>query len=320
MQTALDQESYWKRILLKKILTQVVCIILAIICIMPFIIMFMSATKARSELTTSSLSWWPAMTNSFIAGILPSNNLFANPCVNHNEVVSSCNSCHEGNWSVLMNVEMSIFRSFLNSLIISFSATAISVYFSSLTAFGFTAYRFIGNKLLYGFILAVLMVPTQISIVAFMDLMHTFDWVTSWRSFLPLIVPAMAAPSTVFFMRQYMAASLSLELVEAGRIDGCTEFGIFNRLVIPVLMPGMATMAIFTLVGSWNNLFLPTILLNGEWSTIPVYVSQLLGNQFRTELGAVYLGLALTAIPLMVFYLVLSKFIIAGVALGGVKE
>jgi multiple sugar transport system permease protein len=166
------------------------------------------------------------------------------------------------------------------------------------------------------------MVPANVSIVAFYDLMLMFGWagVASWKSFLPLILPAVAAPSTVFFMRQYMKTALSLEMVEAGRIDGCTEFGIFNRLVLPIIKPGMATMAIFAMVASWNNLFLPMVLLRNEWRTIPVYVSLLSGSRHHIETGAIFLGLSLTAIPLLAFYLTLSKFIIAGVSLGSIKE
>ncbi|MCL2755297.1 MAG: carbohydrate ABC transporter permease, partial [Oscillospiraceae bacterium] len=181
-------------------------------------------------------------------------------------------------------------------------------------------YRFRGNKALYTFILVVLMVPTQVSIVAFYNLMLSFSWTDGWRSLLPLIIPAMAAPSTVFFMRQYMKGALSVEMVEAGRIDGCSEFGIFNRLALPILVPGMATMAIFAMVASWNNLFLPMVLLSGEWRTIPVYVSLLSGSRHHIELGAIFLGLDTTTIPLMSFYFILSKKIIAGVTLGGVKE
>jgi multiple sugar transport system permease protein len=296
------KENHTTSIKVRKIIIGIVCITLTVLCLLPFFIMFMSATKSRHELLMTNLSWFAGLENNFLASLLPSTSL-------------------RSNFDVLINdVNLSIVRSFLNSLIISVCSTGLSVYFASLTAFGFSAYRFKGNKLLYGFILAVLMVPTQVSIVTFMDLMYTFGWTSGWRSFLPLIVPAIAAPSTVFFMRQYMASALSLELVEAGRIDGCSEFGIFNRLVIPIIMPGMATMSIFALVGSWNNLFLPMILLNGDWRTIPLYVSQLLGNQFRTQLGAIYLGLALTTLPLIAFYLILSRYIIAGVALGGVKE
>jgi multiple sugar transport system permease protein len=280
----------------------IVFIGMAILCLLPFFIMFMSATKSRVELLLSNLSWWEDLENNFLASLLPSNNF-------------------TGNWNVLLNdVNLNIMRSFLNSLIIAVSASVFSVYFSSLTAYAFSAYRFRGAKFLYGFILAVLMVPTQVSIVTFMNMMYDFGWTTGWRSFLPLIVPAIAAPSTVFFMRQYMKAALPLELIEAGRIDGCSEFGIFNRLALPVLKPGIATMIIFALVHSWNNLFLPTILLSGEWRTIPIYVAQLLGNQFRTQLGAIYLGLAVTTLPLIAFYLVLSRHIISGITLGSLKE
>ena len=117
-----------------------------------------------------------------------------------------------------------------------------------------------------------------------------------------------------------MASALALEMVEAGRIDGCSEFGIFNRLAIPILRPGMATMAIFAMVASWNSLFLPSVLLSGEWRTIPVYVSLLSGSRHHIETGAIFLGLSMTTIPLMAFYFLLSKQIIAGVSLGGLKE
>lgn len=118
-----------------------------------------------------------------------------------------------------------------------------------------------------------------------------------------------------------MSSALSIDMVEAGRIDGCSEFGIFNRLVLPILKPGMATMAIFAMVTNWNNYLLPSILLDDlNMSTVPVLVGKLNGNKYSTEFGAVYWGLSLTAVPLIVFYLALSKYIIAGVALGGVKE
>jgi multiple sugar transport system permease protein len=207
---------------IKSIVILAIFILMALICLLPFFIMFMSATKTRQELLMSNLSWWTELENNFLASLLPSTNF-------------------RENFRVLIDdVNLSIVRSFVNSLIIAVGSTGMSVYFSSLTAYAFTAYRFKGNKLLYAFILAVLMVPTQVSIVAFMDLMFNIGWTTGWQSMLPLIVPGIAAPYTVFFMRQYMSAALSLEIVEAGRIDGCSEFGIFNRLIIPILNPGIA--------------------------------------------------------------------------------
>ena len=140
------------------------------------------------------------------------------------------------------------------------------------------------------------------------------------NSFLPLILPAIAAPTTVFFMRQFMLASLPLEIVDAGRIDGSKEFYTFNRIVLPIMKPAIATQAIFSFVSSWNNLFLPLILLTRQDKyTMPIMISLLKGDIYKTEYGAIYIGLTLTVLPLFIIYFLLSKYIIAGVALGSVK-
>ena len=131
---------------------------------------------------------------------------------------------------------------------------------------------------------------------------------------------SIAAPATVFFMRQSMLSSLPLELLDSARIDGSGEFNTFNRIALPIMKPAMATQAIFCFVSSWNSLFLPTILLtdNSKY-TMPIMVGLLRGDIYKTEHGAIYLGLTLTILPLFIVYFALSKYIIAGVALGGVK-
>ena len=135
-----------------------------------------------------------------------------------------------------------------------------------------------------------------------------------------LFVPAIASPSIVFFMRQYMKPALSLEIVQSARIDGAREFFIFNRIALPIMKPAIATQAIFCFVNSWNNLFTPLVLITRqEKYTLPIMISLLRGDIYKTEYGAVYLGLTLTAAPLIIVYLLLSKYIIAGVALGSVK-
>ena len=135
-----------------------------------------------------------------------------------------------------------------------------------------------------------------------------------------LILPAIASPSMVFFMRQYMIPALSLEIVQSARIDGAKEFLIFNKIALPIMKPAIATQAIFTFVSSWNNLFTPLILLTDQKKyTLPIMISLLRGDIYKTEYGAVYLGLSMTALPLIIVYLALSKYIIAGVALGSVK-
>ena len=122
-------------------------------------------------------------------------------------------------------------------------------------------------------------------------------------------------------MRQYLQASLSMEIVDSARIDGAGEFMTFNRIVFPLMKPAIATQCIFTFVGSWNNLFVPQILLTKkEKYTLPIEVSLLNGDIYQTEFGSIYLGLSLTVLPLIVIYALLSRYIVEGVALGGVKS
>jgi len=140
------------------------------------------------------------------------------------------------------------------------------------------------------------------------------------NSLLMLILPSIAAPSMVFFMRQYMIPSLPLEIVQAARIDGAKEFYTFNVIALPIMKPAIATQAIFSFVSSWNNLFTPMVLLTKqEKYTMPMMVSLLKGDIYKTEYGSVYLGLSLTVLPLIIVYLFLAKYIVAGVALGSVK-
>ncbi len=141
------------------------------------------------------------------------------------------------------------------------------------------------------------------------------------HNLLALILPIIAAPMTVFFMRQYMLPSLNLDIVASARIDGAGEFRTFNSIVLPIMKPAMATQAIFTYVTTWNSLFLPMILLTKKENyTMPIMVSLLKGDIYKTEYGAVYLALTLSVLPLLIVYFLLSKYIIAGVALGSVKE
>ena len=141
------------------------------------------------------------------------------------------------------------------------------------------------------------------------------------NNFLALILPSIAAPAMVFFMRQFMIPALPIDIINSARIDGAREFYTFNKIVIPIMKPAIATQAIFSFVSSWNNLFLPLILLtNQDKYTMPIMVSLLKGDIYKTEYGAIYCGLLLTVLPLFIVYFLLSKYIIAGVALGGVKE
>jgi multiple sugar transport system permease protein len=149
-----------------------------------------------------------------------------------------------------------------------------------------------------------------------------FMYKLGWQnSFLPLIIPSIAAASTVFFFKQYLEANFQISLVEAARIDGAGEFFTYNTIIMPIMVPAMATMGIMAMIGSWNNYLTPLMLLTKkELATLPMMVKELRGDIYRTEYGSIYLGLTMTALPLMIVYFCFSKYIIAGVAVGGVKE
>jgi len=186
-----------------------------------------------------------------------------------------------------------------------------------MTAYGLVVYNWRFRKPFFSFIMAIMMVPAQITMIGFYQMVYRIHMT---NNFLMLILPAIASPAMVFFMRQYMLPSLSLEIIQAARIDGAGEFYIFNRIAMPIMKPAIATQAIFCFVSSWNNLFTPLVLLTDQKKyTMPIMVSLLRGDIYKTEYGSVYMGLALTVLPLIVVYLLLSRYIISGVALGGVK-
>lgn len=167
------------------------------------------------------------------------------------------------NLRVLLEKSFDPIQGFMNSFIISSSATLLTVYFSSLAAYGLVTYSWKLRGAFFTFILCVMMIPSQASAIGFYQFMYKIHWT---NSFLPLILPAIAAPAVVFFMRQYLLATLSIEIVEAARVDGSGEFKTFNRIILPLMVPAVATQAIFAFVGNWNNLFMPLILLTQKIS------------------------------------------------------
>ncbi len=270
-----------------RVVIYVVCIFLAFLSILPFFIMIINSTRNTPEIQQHALA------------LLPSNHL-------------------PTNWDVLLGKSFNPFTGFLNSMIISTSATILTIYFSTLTAYGLFAYRWKLRQPFFTVMLGVMMIPAQVTSIGFYHFMYQIGLN---NNHLALILPAIAAPMTVFFMRQYMLSALNLDIVASARIDGAGEFRIFNGIVLPIMKPAMATQAIFTFVFNWNNLFIPMILLtDSKLQTMPIMVSQLKGDIYRTEYGTVYLALTLSVLPLFIIYFALSRYIVAGVALGSVKE
>lgn len=221
--------------------------------------------------------------------------------------------------NVLADANIPILSGIKNSLVVSAFSAILSIYFSALTAYGVHAYDFKLKKIASAFIILIMTMPTQVSALGFVQLMGKMNLKDS---LLPLFLPSIASPAVFYFMYQYMQASLPLEVIEAARIDGSSEFGTFNRIVLPMIKPALAVQAIFTFVGAWNNYFTPALILNSaNKKTLPILIAQLRSADFlKFDMGQVYMMIALSILPVIIVYLFLSKFIIAGVAVGGGKE
>lgn len=271
-------------------LRNIVFILLCLVSILPFYLMFVNATRSSNEVKAGV---------SFIFGDFLSQN------------IATFNQKQQG-------LGVTAYKSMLNSLLVSVPYTAFSVYFSALTAYGIHAYDFKLKKLVWAFILGVMMVPTQVYAVGYYKFMLKLGLIDS---FWPLIIPGITTPAVVFFMRQYLLGALPLEVIEAARIDGSGEFHTFNTVVLPIMKPALATQAIFQFVASWNSLFLPSLIINSTGKkTLTMFVQMLMGESFRTDYGVIFLSLSITILPMFVMYFILSRYIVEGVSMGSVKE
>lgn len=294
MTAGYSDANYHKKIKMQSTAIFVVCIILTVICLLPIYILIVNATRTSTDITSNGIS------------LIPGLNLFKN--------LEKLSTIKE--YSVSFNA----FYGFRNSLIIAIFSAAFSVFFSGLTAYGLTVYDFKGRNAAFTFILAVMMIPIQVVSTGFLQFMVE---IKLYDNYIPLIVPAIAAPQVVFFMKQYMESSFPLSIVEAARIDGCGEFRTFLQIGVPMMKPAFAVQAIFCFVTNWNNYYTPSMILLSnkiEQRTMPMMVAAVLGNDKLSDYGVKYAVVAISIIPVVFVYLILSKYIIAGVALGGVKE
>ncbi len=284
------KDNYTFKLRLKSGILFVVCIILTLICLIPIWILIVNATRTSTDIA-SSVSWW------FGTNLIENIKDLPDEFPNFHALIG-----------------------FRNSAIIAVSTTFLSVFFSAMTAYGLYVYDFKVKGPAYTFILGVMMVPMQVTSIGFMQFMVKLGLNDSY---IPLIVPAIAAPAIVFFMRQYLQSSLSLSLIEAARIDGCGEFRTFVQIAIPLMKPAIAVQAIFAFIANWNNFYQPSMILTSakaDQLTLPMMINGLQSNDKTADYGVIYYAIALSILPLIIAYLLLSKFIVAGVTLGGVKE
>ena len=269
----------------RTIFAHVVLILLSFMCLFFFYILIVNASRSHAELQRG-----------FSA--LPGGNFLTN----------FKNVANDGTFPMM--------RGILNSLIVSSSSAAICTYFSALTAYGLYAYDFKLKKAAFTFIMAILVMPTQVTAMGFLRLITKMGMNDS---LLPLIIPSIASPAVFYFMFSYLQSSLPLSLVEAARIDGSGEFRTFNQIVLPIMKPAIAVQAIFSFVGSWNNYFVPALVIESkEKMTVPILIALLRGADYMNrDMGKIYMMIVVAIVPIILVYLLLSKYIIAGVTLGG---
>ncbi|MGN0466981.1 MAG: carbohydrate ABC transporter permease [Lachnospiraceae bacterium] len=270
------------------IIAHIVLIILSFMCLFFFYILIVNATRSHADLQKG----FSALPGKYFLQNLK-------------------NVANDGTFPM--------FKGILNSLIVSGCSAAICTYFSSLTAYGLYAYDFKVKKVAFTFIMAILVMPTQVTAMGFLRLITKMGM---YDSLLPLIIPSIASPAVFYFMYSYLQSSLPLSLVEAARIDGCGEFRTFNQIVLPIMKPAIAVQAIFTFVGSWNNYFVPALVIQSKNKmTVPVLIATLRGADYMNfDMAKIYMMITVAIVPIIIIYLILSKYIIAGVTLGGVKE
>ena len=270
----------------RRVLAYIVLIFISILCLFWFYVLFVHATRSHAQIQLG-----------FSA--LPSGEFM-------------------NNWVHLMHSSQPVWNGLFNSVIVAAFSAILTTYFSCMTAYAIHVYNFKLKNVMFTFILMIMMIPTQVTALGFYRLM--MDW-NLMDSFIPLIIPAIAAPVVFFYMKQYMDSSLPLEIVEASRIDGAGEFKTFNMMILPIMKPAIAVQAIFAFVQSWNNYFIPSLLLTeNKKKTLPILIAQLRSADFlKKDMGQVYMMIAFSIFPVIVVYLLLSKHIVQGVALGSVK-
>lgn len=290
---ASDKGGYQTQVLVKSALIYVVLILLTLICLIPLWILVVNSTRSHADIISG-------------VSLIPGSELFAN--------------LHKLNTEAIYTAIYNAPRGILNSFIIAGCCCALTVFFSGLTAYGIVVYDFKAKGPMFVFILAVMMVPSQVTAVGFMKLL--VDW-NLLDSYLPLILPSIAAPAIVFFMRQYMLSSFPLDIIEAARIDGSSEIRTFLTISIPMMKPAFAVQAIFAFIQKWNDYYNQSLVLvsgNNEQLTMPMMVQRVIANDRIADSGVNHAAIFMSIIPVVIVYVVLSKFIIGGVAAGGVKE
>ena len=284
---AYDSLKAKRQLMLSRFVVYVILVFLSVLCLFSFWMLFVNASRSNGDLQGGFR-------------LLPSNYFFTNL---------------KNAWT---DASINIPRGMLNSFIIAAATSVLATYFSALTAYGIHAYDFKLKGVAFTFIMAVMVIPNQVAATGFYQMCVKLGWT---NNYIPLILPGVAAPVVFFYMKQYMESVLPMEIIDAARVDGSGEFRTFNTIILPMLKPALAVQLIFNFVQSWNNYFMPALLLDkAEMKTVPLMIAQLRSADYsKFDMGKVYMFILLSILPVVVVYICLSKFIIKGVTAGSVK-
>lgn len=284
---AYDSLKAKRQLMISRFVVYVILVFLSVLCLFSFWMLFVNASRSNGDLQGGFR-------------LLPSSYFFINL---------------KNAWT---DASINIPRGMLNSFIIAAATSVLATYFSALTAYGIHAYDFKLKKVAFTFIMAVMVIPNQVAATGFYQMCVKLGWT---NNYIPLILPGVAAPVVFFYMKQYMESVLPMEIIDAARVDGSGEFRTFNTIILPMLKPALAVQLIFNFVQSWNNYFMPALLLDkAEMKTVPLMIAQLRSADYsKFDMGKVYMFILLAILPVVVVYICLSKFIIKGVTAGSVK-
>ena len=212
--------------------------------------------------------------------------------------------------------EANVNRVLANTIYMAGSSTLVSLFFTSLGGYGFAKFNFVGKKFLFAILLATMIVPGAVMMVPSFVIMRKLGWVDT---FLPLIIPGAANAFGIFFFRQYIS-TISDELMDAARIDGASEFGIFTRIILPIINPGMISLGLIFFMGSWNNYLGPLIYLKSpEKHTITLAINGLIGGAGLTYWGQQMAMSVISLLPLIIVFIIFQRRFVEGITAGAIK-
>lgn len=268
---------------IKKTALNIILIIMGCITVYPFIWMLCSTFKKNSEI------------NALHQTLLP-------------KVFTLSNY-------VDMNSHFNFARFFCNSLVVAITVTLIVCYTSTISGYVLSKYQFKSRDLIFGFVLATMMIPWCVTIIPKYSMIKAFGWMDSYKA---LIIPAMFSGFGIFMMKQNME-TIPDEIIEAARIDGANEFVIFHKLLLPMSRNGISSIAIFQFLWMWEDFLWPYLVINNRDKQLLAVGLKMFNGQYSTDYGALFAATAISIIPVLVVYLIFQKQFIAGIAASAVK-